>query len=88
MAFIVPIEETHQDQNRYKAALDHLEDIFDVEPNTPKGKEHEFLALLLDHYEAQHYPIGPPDLTEAMKCRIEQSGSPFYQALERYRLLQ
>jgi HTH-type transcriptional regulator/antitoxin HigA len=32
------------------------------------------LATLVDAYEAQHYPMDPPDPIEAIKFRMEQQG--------------
>jgi len=31
-------------------------------------------ATLIDAYEAEHYPMEPPDPVEAIKFRIEQQG--------------
>jgi HTH-type transcriptional regulator / antitoxin HigA len=32
------------------------------------------LATLIDAYEAEHYPMDPPDPVEAIKFRMEQQG--------------
>ena len=32
------------------------------------------LATLIDAYESEHYPIGPPYPIEAIKSRMEQQG--------------
>jgi HTH-type transcriptional regulator/antitoxin HigA len=32
------------------------------------------LATLIDAYEAEHYPMEPPDPIEAIKFRMEQQG--------------
>jgi HTH-type transcriptional regulator / antitoxin HigA len=32
------------------------------------------LATLIDSYEAEHYPMDPPDPVEAIKFRMEQQG--------------
>ncbi len=32
------------------------------------------IVLLIEEYEAEHYPIDPPDPIEAIKFRMEQSG--------------
>ena len=34
----------------------------------------EVLATLIDAYEAEHYPMEPPDPVEAIKFRMEQQG--------------
>ena len=34
----------------------------------------DVLATLIDAYEAEHYPMDPPDPIEAIKFRMEQQG--------------
>jgi len=58
----------------YNAALARLEEIFDASKNTPEGDELEVLAILIDNYEKQHFPIDLPDPIEAIKFRMEQLG--------------
>jgi len=60
---------TEQDYNQ---ALERLEDIFHAEIYTPDGDEAEVLSILIEKYEEEHYPIGMPDLIEAIKFRMEQ----------------
>ena len=59
----------------YEQALERLNEIFDAKPNTPKGDELELLALLIDNYETEHYPIEPPHPIEAIKFRMDQMGA-------------
>ncbi|MFA5327318.1 MAG: helix-turn-helix domain-containing protein [Prolixibacteraceae bacterium] len=56
----------------YKIALSRLEAIFDAPIGTPESDEADILALLVDEYEKQHYPIDPPDPIEAIKIRMEE----------------
>jgi HTH-type transcriptional regulator/antitoxin HigA len=56
----------------YKEALQRLEQIFFAEENTPESDEAEVLVLLIENYEQQHFPIGPPDPIEAIKIRMEE----------------
>ncbi len=49
-----------------------LEIIFDAPEDTPQGDEAELLALLIEKYEDEHYPIDAPDPIEAIKFRMEQ----------------
>ncbi len=54
-------------------------DVFEVvEGGPPPGSEEadqfEVLLLLIEHYEASHYPIAPPDPIEAIRFRMEQAG--------------
>lgn len=41
---------------------------------TPKGDRLDVLATLIDAYEAEHYPMDPPDPIAAIKFRMEQQG--------------
>lgn len=56
----------------YKLALNKLEVIFDAPIGTPESDEADVLALLVDEYEKQHYPIEAPDPIEAIKIRMEE----------------
>jgi HTH-type transcriptional regulator/antitoxin HigA len=56
----------------YQQALNRLELIFDAPIDSPEGDEAEILSILIEKYEDEHYPIGPPDPIEAIKFRMEQ----------------
>lgn len=56
----------------YRLALNRLEVIFDAPIETPESDEADVLALLVDEYEKQHYPIEAPDPIEAIKIRMEE----------------
>jgi len=58
----------------YQEALKRLEIIFDANPNTKEGDELDILALLIEKYEEEHFPIEAPDPIEAIKFRMEQMG--------------
>ena len=58
----------------YQQALTRLEIIFDAKKGSPEGDELEILAMLVDNYENEHFPIGFPDPVEAIKFRMEQLG--------------
>ena len=58
----------------YHKALKRLEVIFNAEPGSDNGDELEVLAILIDQYENEHFPIGLPDPIEAIKFRMEQMG--------------
>ena len=47
----------------------------DPEADSPEGKQLEVLGTLVQAYETQHYPIDPPGPIDAIKFRMEQSGS-------------
>ena len=56
----------------YRLVLNRLEVIFDAPIGTPESDEADVLALLVDEYEKQHYPIEAPDPIEAIKIRMEE----------------
>jgi HTH-type transcriptional regulator/antitoxin HigA len=58
----------------YQLAVNRLEQIFDSKPGTPEGDELEVLGILIEKYEAVHFPIDMPDPIEAIKFRMEQLG--------------
>jgi HTH-type transcriptional regulator/antitoxin HigA len=58
----------------YQAALERLDVIFDAIPGTSEGDELEVLAILIDKYERDNFPIDFPDPVEAIKFRMEQLG--------------
>jgi HTH-type transcriptional regulator/antitoxin HigA len=62
-------------ETEYEAALVHFETLMDAEPNSPQEEELERLAILVEEYEREHYPIADPDPIEAAKFRMEQQGS-------------
>jgi HTH-type transcriptional regulator/antitoxin HigA len=60
----------------YQAALAAVEPLFDdqPEPDTAEGNFLEVMILLIEKYEAEHYPIAPADPIEAIKFRMDQQG--------------
>lgn len=58
----------------YKKALERLEVIFDAKRGTKEGDELEILAILIDNYESENFPIGMPDPISAINFRMEQMG--------------
>jgi HTH-type transcriptional regulator/antitoxin HigA len=58
----------------YKLAMARMEEIFDARPSTNEGDELEILAMLVEKYEDEKYPIEAPDPIEAIKFRMEQLG--------------
>jgi len=57
-----------------RAALARLDQLWGASQDTPEGDELDVLALLVEKYEDEHYPIGPSDPVEAIKFRMEQQG--------------
>jgi HTH-type transcriptional regulator/antitoxin HigA len=58
----------------YEAALKEVERLWGTKAGTAEGDRLDVLATLIDAYEAEHYPIDPPDPIEAIKFRMEQQG--------------
>src|SRR2546428_6399237 len=61
-------------EKNYEAALAEVERLWGAKASTPKGDRLDILATLIDAYEAEHYPMDPPDPIEAIKFRMEQQG--------------
>ena len=46
----------------------------EIKPRSKESDELEVLSMLIEHYEAEHYPISPPHPVEAIKFRMDQLG--------------
>jgi HTH-type transcriptional regulator/antitoxin HigA len=55
------------------AALDMLMEI-DPEPGTHDADELQLLALVIEDYEKEHFPIGRPDPIDAIRFCMDQQG--------------
>ena len=58
----------------YEAALDEVGRLWGARAGTRDGDRLDVLATLIHAYEAEHYPMDPPDPIEAIKFRMEQQG--------------
>jgi HTH-type transcriptional regulator/antitoxin HigA len=58
----------------YERALSEAERLWGAKSGTRDGDRLDVLATLIDAYEAEHYPMEPPDPVEAIKFRMEQQG--------------
>ncbi len=58
----------------YEAALAEVERLWGAKAGTFRGDRLDVLATLIEAYEAEHYPMDPPDPIEAIKFRMEQLG--------------
>ncbi len=56
----------------YEVALKEVERLWGSKTGTRDGDRLDVLATLIDAYEAEHYPMDPPDPIEAIKFRMEQ----------------
>jgi HTH-type transcriptional regulator / antitoxin HigA len=62
--------------HEHKTALERIAELMDADPVelTPEADELELLALLVDPYEEEHFPIDRPDPIDAIRFRMEQMG--------------
>lgn len=58
----------------YEKALAEIARLWGAKRGTPEGDRLDVLATLIDAYEAEHYPMDPPDPIEAITFRMEQQG--------------
>ena len=58
----------------YSAAIERFETLLDTQPGQPEYDERDVLAVLIERYEDEHFPVELPDPIEARKLRMEQSG--------------
>src|SRR6267378_7902475 len=58
----------------YEAALAEVERLWGAKAGTFRGDRLDLVATLIEAYEAEHYPMDPPDPVEAIKFRMEQMG--------------
>src|ERR1700680_3869464 len=58
----------------YEAALKEVDRLWGAKAGTRDGDRLDVLATLMEAYEAEHYPMDPPDPIEAIKFRMEQQG--------------
>jgi HTH-type transcriptional regulator / antitoxin HigA len=62
--------------HEHEAALVRIADLTESDPGegTSEADELELLALLVDRYEEERFPIDPPDPIEAIRFRMDQMG--------------
>ena len=58
----------------YDEALSRIEELMEMEETFKVVDELELLAALVELYEAEVYPIPPPDPIDALRFRMEQQG--------------
>lgn len=56
----------------YEAALARVETSMDADAGSPQEAELIMLAVLIEQFEREHYPIAPPDPIDAMLFRQDQ----------------
>ena len=63
-----------KNEEQYQAYLNRMNEIFHADEGTPESDELDMLALVLEKYEDEHYPIDAPDPIEAIRFMMEQMG--------------
>ena len=63
-----------RNETDYQKAFERLEVIFDSKKGTEEGDELEILAIVIDNYENENFPIEMPDPISAINFRMEQMG--------------
>lgn len=58
----------------YEAALADIKRLWGSKSGTLAGDRLDILATLVDRYEAEQFPMDPPDPIEAIKFRMQQQG--------------
>lgn len=59
-------------EEEYQEALKRIEALFDAPVGSHEAKEADVLALLINQYEEEHYPIEEPDPEEYVRIRLEE----------------
>ena len=60
-------------ETEYAVAKKRLSALMDAQAGTPEGDELALLAMLIEAYEREHFPLPPPDPVEAIKFRMDQA---------------
>lgn len=58
----------------HEAALARIDELMNAEEGTPEAAELEVLAILVDRYETDAFPIEAPSPLDAIRFRMEQAG--------------
>jgi HTH-type transcriptional regulator/antitoxin HigA len=61
-------------EKEYEKAMARIDAMMDADRGSIQEEELELLALLVEKYEEEHFPIDPPDPVEAILFRMEQEG--------------
>ncbi len=61
-------------KEQYKSYLKIIDSLIDCLEDSPEEQVLELVSILVESYEAEHYPIEPPNVIEAIKQKIEEKG--------------
>jgi HTH-type transcriptional regulator/antitoxin HigA len=63
-----------KDRESHRVALARIDELMDAAEGTPEAAELEVLAILVERYEREAFPIAPPSPIDAIVFRMEQMG--------------
>jgi len=63
-----------QSELEYESTLNRVNQLWDADPGTSEGEERDALFLAVRAYEAEHYPIGEPELHAAIEFHLDRLG--------------
>ncbi len=63
-----------KNEEQYKKYLSRMNAIFHAKEGSPESEELDLLALVLEKYEEEHYPIDAPNPIDAIRFIMEQMG--------------
>jgi HTH-type transcriptional regulator/antitoxin HigA len=58
----------------YERTLREVERLMNAKAGSTEEDRLDVLAMLVEAYESEHFPIDPPDPIEAIRFRLEQQG--------------
>ncbi len=58
----------------YREVLKEIEILMMAKPDTPEGEKLDVLTILVEAYEAKHFPMDLPDPVEAIRFEMERKG--------------
>ena len=61
-----------RDEAELASVLKRLEEIWGAPLDSPEGDELETLAIQVEKFEAEHYPLPALNTTEAIEFRMDQ----------------
>jgi HTH-type transcriptional regulator/antitoxin HigA len=61
-------------EDDHHEALQEIEKLWGAKAGTPWGDRLDVLVTLVEAYEREHHPMGPPDPIDAIRFRLEQLG--------------
>jgi HTH-type transcriptional regulator/antitoxin HigA len=68
------VAESIRSEADQQAALAKVKRVWGTPSGAPEGKRLDVLTTLIDAQQAEHHPIDPSDMIEAMTFRMEQQG--------------